>query len=134
MTETDGNIGIVSKTPIPRAVVSVSVSIGAFLGSRYQYRYRSSHLHQFLGHMQQFLIKLSLGINISPGTFFWYQCQYRSRLRLIESIGISLGIDLEPAKVSISVSYQNFWSRLSLQSRSIVHTYIYTLPFTTFNV
>ena len=31
------------------------VLIGAFLGSRYQYR--SSHLHQFLGHMQQFLIK-----------------------------------------------------------------------------
>ena len=34
LSETDGNIGIVSKTPIPRAVVSVSVSIGAFLGSR----------------------------------------------------------------------------------------------------
>ena len=45
--ETDGTIGIVSKVPIPRQLVSVSVSIQAFLESRYQYRYGSRALNIF---------------------------------------------------------------------------------------
>ena len=38
-TETDGNIGIGSKSPILIPIVSVSVSIGGFSQYRYQSRY-----------------------------------------------------------------------------------------------
>ena len=55
--ETDGNISIVSKRPIPRPLVSVSVSIRDIFESRYQYQSRLRPLDHILFDMKGFLIK-----------------------------------------------------------------------------
>ena len=90
ITETDGTIGIVSKVPIPRQLVSVSVSIQAFLESRYQYRYRSRALNIFWKVLAEFLLsKVSVSISV-PVQF--------------HGISISIGLDVDWVWVSVSVS------------------------------
>ena len=88
--ETDGTIGIVSKLPIPRQLVSVSVSIQEFLESRYQYRYRSRALSIFWKVLAEFLLsKVSVSISV-PVQF--------------HGISISIGLDVDWVWVSVSVS------------------------------
>ena len=63
--ETDGNIGIVSKRPIPRPLESVSVSIEAVFESRYQSRYRSRRLCIFCLFLAEFLLsKVSVSVSV----------------------------------------------------------------------
>ena len=89
-SETDGTIGIVSKVPIPRQLVSVSVSIQAFFESRYQYRYRSRALSIFWKVLSEFLLsKVSVSISV-PVQF--------------HGISISIGLDVDWVWVSVSVS------------------------------
>ena len=65
IAETDGNIGIVSKRPIPRPLVSVSVSIEAVFESRYQSRYRSRGLCIFCMVLAEFLLsKVSVSVSV----------------------------------------------------------------------
>ena len=79
LTETDGNIGIVSKPSIPSLLVSVSVSIEAFFESRYQSRYRSRGLCIFCKLWVEFLLsKVSVSVSV-PGHF--------------PGISISIGLD-----------------------------------------
>ena len=90
VTETDGTIGIVSKVPIPRQLVSVSVSIQEFLESRYQYRYRSRALSIFWKVLAEFLLsKVSVSVSV-PVQF--------------HGISISIGLDVDWVWVSVSVS------------------------------
>ena len=92
MPETDGTIGIVSKVPIPRQLVSVSVSIQAFFESRYQSRYRSRALSIFWKVLAEFLLsKVSVSISV-PVQF--------------HGISISLDVDWVWVSVSVSVSIQ----------------------------
>ena len=69
LTETDRNIGIVSKRPIPRPLVSVSVSIEAVFESRYQSRYRSRGMCIFCMVLAEFLLSKVL-VSISFPTHF----------------------------------------------------------------
>ena len=88
-TETDGTIGIVSKVPIPRQLVSVSVSIQAFFESRYQSRYRSRALSIFWKVLAEFLLsKVSVSISV-PVQF--------------HGISISIGLDVDWVWVFYSV-------------------------------
>ena len=89
-SETDGTIGIVSKVPIPRQLVSVSVSIQAFLESRYQYRYRSRALSIFWKVLAEFLLS-KVSVSISVPVHF-------------HGISISIGLDVDQVWVSVSVS------------------------------
>ena len=88
--ETDGNIGIVSKVPIPRQLVSVSVSIQGFLESRYQYRYRSRGLSIFCKVLAEFLLS-KVSVSVSVPVHF-------------HGISISIGLDVDQVWVSVSVS------------------------------
>ena len=99
-SETDGNISIVSKVPIPRQLVSVSVSIQGFLESRYQYRYRSRGLSIFWKVLAEFLLS-KISVSVSVPVHF-------------HGISISIGLDSGPQKVSVSVSSRKIQSRLSL--------------------
>ena len=74
-SETDGNMGIISKPSIPCLLVSVSVSIEAFFESRYQSRYRSRGLCIFCKLWVEFLLilinsycKVSVSASV-PGHF-----------------------------------------------------------------
>ena len=90
LPETDGTIGIVSKVPILRQLVSVSVSIQEFLESRYQYRYRSRALSIFWKVLAEFLLsKVSVSVSV-PVQF--------------HGISISIGLDVDWVWVSVSVS------------------------------
>ena len=88
--ETDGNSGIVSKVPIPRQLVSVSVSIQGFLESRYQYRYRSRGLSIFCKVLAEFLLS-KVSVSVSVPVHF-------------HGISISIGLDVDQVWVSVSVS------------------------------
>ena len=88
--ETDGNISIVSKVPIPRQLVSVSVSIQGFLESRYQYRYRSRGLSIFWKVLAEFLLS-KISVSVSVPVHF-------------HGISISIGLDVDWVWVSVSVS------------------------------
>ena len=88
--ETDGNIGIVSKVPIPMQLVSVSVSIQWFLESRYQYRYRSRGLSIFCKVLAEFLLS-KVSVSVSVPVHF-------------HGISISIGLDVDQVWVSVSVS------------------------------
>ena len=90
LPETDGTIGIVSKVPIPRQLVSVSVSIQGFLESRYQYRYRSRALSIFWKVLAEFLLS-KVSVSISVPVHF-------------HGISISIGLDVDWVWVSVSVS------------------------------
>ena len=86
--ETDRNIGIVSKVPIPRLLVSVSVSIQGFLESRYQYQYRSRGWCIFCKVLTEFLLsKVSVSIPVQ-----------------FHGISIRIGLDVDWVRVSVSVS------------------------------
>ena len=86
ITETDGNVSIASKVPIPSQLVSVSVSI--FLQYRYQTR-------------DQSISRASLRQNsyqVKSQCNFFVSWMDRPSL----SIGFSIGLDSGPPKVSTS--------------------------------
>ena len=90
--ETDGNIGIVSKSLILILILGISISIGIDWG----------------------LSWVPVSVPVSIGAFPESRYQSRYRLGALLSPGISPGIDSEAAKVSVSVSVPKFWYRLSL--------------------
>ena len=102
LSETNGNIGIVLKRPILSLLVSVSVLFQAFCESRYQLQYRSRGLGIFCKVLVVFLLsKVSVSVSV-PGHFPGISISMGLKFKPI--LSISLGIDLEPAKVSVSIN------------------------------